>query len=471
MFVQPRFSAVANSALHFPPKIVCSFGSRATFSLRTFIRSGCPVLATRDLGRSFSLLRQQSAGRFRCNFFSVFAACSVRTPGMIEPGLEDINSALGTLITNASSLQSRQQQHLSHVFEWARALNIDPDATFSLHVAGTKGKGSVCAYSEKVLRSAGLKTGLFTSPHLMSVRERFRINGAAIDSEDFKRIFWDVWGRMKQQQQQQQQERDLDSSGALSELPAYFRFLTLLGFAAFKRLDVDVSIIEVGLGGRLDATNIMSAPVACCITSLGMDHMAVLGSTLDKIAFEKAGILKPGVPCVLTPQKPVADAVVVARADVVSCSIYRSAVAFSQNPQLVQLLQQQQPVVAENMTAAVVLAALAAIRLPLTTVSKSPRLLEWRQQLELCVPGAESLAIRSDSLEERQKLHLFPPHAPVPDWIIAALQVLLTPAPNNNLDETLTVALCLFFAEISFVDFFAVLQMARSHANRATDIC
>jgi folylpolyglutamate synthase/dihydrofolate synthase len=444
MHLRPRFSAVANSALHFLPKAVCSCGSRAIFPLPAFIRPGCPVLATRDLGLSFSLLRQQSTGTFRCNFFAVQATCSVRTPGMIEPGLEDINSALGSLITNASSLQSRQQQNLSHVLEWARALNIDPDATFSLHVAGTKGKGSVCAYTEKVLRSAGLKTGLFTSPHLMSVRERFRINGAAIDSEDFKSIFWDVWGRMKQQQQQQQQPqqqqgRDLDSSGALSELPAYFRFLTLLGFAAFKRLDVDVSVIEVGLGGRLDATNIMSAPVACCITSLGMDHMAVLGSTLDKIAFEKAGILKSGVPCVLTPQKPEADAVVVARADVVSCPIYRSAGAFSQSPQLLQLLQQQQPVVAENMTAAVALAALAAVRLPLTTVSKSPRLLEWRQQLELCVPGAQSLASRSDSLEERPRLHVFPPHAPVPDWIITALQVMLTPAPINNLEGTLKV--------------------------------
>ena len=340
---------------------------------------------------------------------------------MIEPGLEDVNSALGTLISNAAALQGRQQQHLDHVRAWARALNIDPDATPALHVAGTKGKGSVCAYTERVLRSAGLKTGLFTSPHLVTVRERFRINGAAINADDFKAVFWDVWGSMKQQQQQQQQQHDEHPRSALSELPAYFRFLTLLGFSAFKRLNVDVSIIEVGLGGRLDATNIIAAPAACCITSLGMDHMAVLGKTLDKIAFEKAGILKPHVPCVLTPQKPEADAVVTARACAVPCSIYRSGGAFTRSPPLVRLLQSQPPVVAENMTAAVVLVALAALRLPPETMSKAPLLQEWKEQLLRCVPRAEALA--SESGVDEEQVHEFPPEAPVPQWIVDALQV------------------------------------------------
>jgi hypothetical protein len=436
MHLQPRSIPTPRSNLRPQVNSIFAFGSRVIrialfFRSRPFFHYSRPALPVRVISSSFASAWQRL---FYCRFVVAAAACSFRssvnTPGMIEPGLEDVNSALGSLITNASSLQSRQQQHLSHVLEWARALNIDPDATPALHVAGTKGKGSVCAYSESLLRIAGLKTGLFTSPHLMSVRERFRINGAAIDTEDFKSIFWDLWGKMKQQQQQRllnQHQPDDHSYDPLSELPAYFRFLTLIGFAAFKHVDVDVSIIEVGLGGRLDATNIMSSPAACCITSLGMDHMAVLGNTLDKIAFEKAGILKPNVPCVLTPQKPEAEAVVVARSEVVSCPIYRSKGAFSQNPLLQLLLKQQQPVVAENMTAAVVLTALAAVRLPLKTVSKSPKLLEWRQQLMQFIPGAQGLSGNPGIGEEQLNLHSFPPHAPVPDWIITALQVLLPP--------------------------------------------
>jgi hypothetical protein len=439
MHLQPRTFAAATSVLQCPLNFISSAGSsviRAALSIhsRAFLSASRP-LSARVIGFRFASDRQCL---LNCGFVAVSAACGVRSgisaPGMIEPGLEDVNSALGTLITNASSLQSRQQQHLGHVVEWARALNIDPDATPSLHVAGTKGKGSVCAYSESILRSAGLKTGLFTSPHLMSVRERFRVNGAAIDTDDFKDVFWDVWGKMKQRQKEQLQEQmDPHSFHALSELPAYFRFLTLLGFAAFKHLNVDVSVIEVGLGGRLDATNIMSSPAACCITSLGMDHMAVLGNTLEKIAFEKAGILKPGVPCVLTPQKPEADAVVVSRSEAVLCPIYRSKGAFSQNPLLSLLLRQQQPVVAENMTAAVVLTALATIRLPLKTVSKSPKLLEWRQQLMMCVPAAECFSSESGTGEQQLHLHAFPSDAPVPDWIVAALQVPLTPQSHTQM--------------------------------------
>jgi folylpolyglutamate synthase/dihydrofolate synthase len=372
---------------------------------------------------------------------------------MIEPGLEDVNAALGSLITNASSLQSRQQQQLEHVRDWARVLGIDPDATAALHVAGTKGKGSVCAYTESILRRAGLKTGLFTSPHLMTVRERFRINGSAMDIEDFRGVFLDVWGRMKQHQELQ---RVHPSSDVFSEPPAYFRFLTLLGFAAFKRLNVDVSVIEVGLGGRLDATNIMSAPTACCITSLGMDHMAVLGHTLDKIAFEKAGILKPNVPCVLTPQKPEADAVVVARAGVVPCSIYRSDAAFSRSPQLMLLLQQQQPVVAENMTAAVALSALAALRLPMKIASKSPLLMEWREQLMRCIPGADRLSSDCISGEQHQQLHSFPQDAPVPEWIIDALQVRRRRAPPSGSPCTLNSISVAFKYQRIFLMLFAM---------------
>jgi hypothetical protein len=433
MLLQPSPTAEASAVnlKRFPTARVSSFRTRVFSAtvfpfIRAFLSTRHLEFGSSALGHRFSFSKQQPAQR---KFSPLAAAYSVRSSSdvgsgaaMIEAGLEDVNLALGSLITNASSLQGRQQQHLDHVRDWARALNIDADATPALHVAGTKGKGSVCAYTESILRKAGLKTGLFTSPHLMTVRERFRINGAAIDIEDFRSVFWDVWGRMKQQQQLHLQRADHHSRDALAELPAFFRFLTLLGFAAFKHLNADVSVIEVGLGGRLDATNIISAPAACCITSLGMDHMAVLGKTLDKIAFEKAGILKPYVPCILTPQKPEADAVVVARAGVVPCTVYRSGAAFSRDPQFKLLLQQQQPVVAENMTAAVALSALAALRLPLKTVSKSPLLLEWREQLMRCIPGAGSLTAASASSDQQQDLLVFPPDAPVPGWIIVALQ-------------------------------------------------
>ncbi len=443
--LSPTAEASAVNFKHFPLVSISSVRVRAFSTTlfpftRAFLSIRHSAFGFPALGHSFSVSKQQSARRF----FPLAAARSVRSSrnvsnkaAMIEAGLEDVNLALGSLISNTSSLQGRQQQHLDHVRDWARALSIDADTIPALHVAGTKGKGSVCAYAESILRKAGLKTGLFTSPHLMTVRERFRINGAAIDIEDFKNVFWDVWGKMKQQQQLHLQRGDHHSRVALAELPAYFRFLTLLGFAAFKHLNVDVSVIEVGLGGRLDATNIISAPAACCITSLGMDHMAVLGKTLDKIAFEKAGILKPNVPCILTPQKPEADAVVVARASVVPCSIYRSDAAFSRDPQFMLLLQQQQPVVSQNMTAAVALTALAALRLPLKTVSKSPLLLEWRKQLMRCIPGAESLTIAPGS-GDQQHLLVFPPDAPVPGWIIVALQARSPPhcSSSNHTQST-----------------------------------
>jgi folylpolyglutamate synthase len=151
-----------------------------------------------------------------------------------------------------------------------------------VHVTGTKGKGSTCAMVEAVLRASGYRTGLFTSPHLWDVRERIRINGAPVDKrvfiEHLERVHW-----------------TLEAAGCDKvAVPAYFKFLTLLGLSIFLDSALDVVILEVGIGGRLDATNCVPPPVAAGVAPLGFDHMELLGDTLPAIATEKAGIFKPG---------------------------------------------------------------------------------------------------------------------------------------------------------------------------------
>nr|GME20791.1 folylpolyglutamate synthase isoform X1 [Ipomoea batatas] len=159
-----------------------------------------------------------------------------------------------------------------------------------IHVAGTKGKGSTCAFCEAILRECGFRTGLFTSPHLIDVRERFRLDGLDISEEKFLQYFWEIWNQLK------------DNIVEGLPMPPLFQFLTLLAFKIFASEKVDVAIIEVGIGGTFDSTNVIKEPVVCGITSLGMDHMEILGDTLGKIASHKAGILKLGVPAFTVPQ-------------------------------------------------------------------------------------------------------------------------------------------------------------------------
>ncbi|XP_021744544.1 folylpolyglutamate synthase-like isoform X1 [Chenopodium quinoa] len=171
-----------------------------------------------------------------------------------------------------------------------------------IHVAGTKGKGSTCAFSEAILRECGFRTGLFTSPHLIDVRERFRLDGVDIAEKKFLQYFWDCWDQLR-----------IKVTDDLP-MPPLFQFLTLLAFKIFIGEKVDVGIIEVGLGGEKDSTNVIKEPVVCGISSLGMDHMETLGDTLGKIAFHKAGILKPSVPAFTVSQLPEAMDVITERA-------------------------------------------------------------------------------------------------------------------------------------------------------------
>ena len=179
----------------------------------------------------------------------------------------------------------------------------ETNALSVIHVAGTKGKGSTCAFVEHIMRECDVRTGLYTSPHLVDIRERFRINGEPVSKTTFTKEFWWLFNSCR--------AKCADLGGS----PAYFRFLTLLGFRIFAKEKVQCAILEVGLGGRLDATNLIRAPVVCGVTSLGMDHVEVLGDTIAKIAREKAGIFKPRVPAFTSPQIFEAMEALQARAD------------------------------------------------------------------------------------------------------------------------------------------------------------
>ncbi len=170
-----------------------------------------------------------------------------------------------------------------------------------IHIAGSKGKGSTAAMVEAVLRAAGLRTGLYTSPHLVSPRERIRLAGRPISEEHLA----DLVARRLQPVAERYQADPV--GGPLT----YFDLLTALALTAFAEAPVAWTVLEVGLGGRLDATNV-ATPEVCAITSLMLEHTALLGTTLEQIAGEKAGIIKPGVPVVSAPQDPAAAAVLAA---------------------------------------------------------------------------------------------------------------------------------------------------------------
>jgi dihydrofolate synthase/folylpolyglutamate synthase len=174
---------------------------------------------------------------------------------------------------------------LDRMFALMEALGNPQNAYPIIHVAGTKGKGSTSALCASALTAAGYKVGLYTSPHLEDYCERIQIDGSPLTHERLAALVDAV-------------------KPAVARIPKLttFEITTAIGFLAFRRAGVDAAVVEVGLGGRLDATNV-AAPRVSVITSLSMDHMAVLGNTLAKIAGEKAGIIKAGVPVVSSPQK------------------------------------------------------------------------------------------------------------------------------------------------------------------------
>jgi dihydrofolate synthase/folylpolyglutamate synthase len=161
-----------------------------------------------------------------------------------------------------------------------------------VHVAGTNGKGSTCAMIEAGLRAAGIRTGLYTSPHLVEPTERIRVAGRESTREEFARVFERVHDAAER----------LIAGGALEAHPTYFETVTAMAFLLFRDQGVETTVLEVGLGGRLDATNVV-LPRLAVITPVDFDHEAFLGKSIESIAAEKAGILKPAVPAVIAPQR------------------------------------------------------------------------------------------------------------------------------------------------------------------------
>jgi dihydrofolate synthase / folylpolyglutamate synthase len=167
-----------------------------------------------------------------------------------------------------------------------------------VHVAGSNGKGSACAYVASFLKHCGYKTGLYTSPHLCDIRERFRINGVWISRKDFNRHSQKVLKACQEVKKK------------LGHFPTHFEALTAMAFSWFQEQKVDWLVLEVGLGGRLDATNVIPAPAVSLITPIGLEHQDILGKSIGKIAWEKAGILKPGSPAATVQYRPEASRVI-----------------------------------------------------------------------------------------------------------------------------------------------------------------
>ncbi|KAF2132103.1 FolC bifunctional protein [Dothidotthia symphoricarpi CBS 119687] len=237
-------------------------------------------------------------------------------------------AALNTLQSNFSIVDAIRKsgrgmntQAIPEMLEWCRKVGYEPaafDRLKPIHIAGTKGKGSTSAFISSILaqyipsngaQTTPSKVGLYTSPHLRFVRERIQINNEPVSEAMFAKYFFDVWDR-------------LEAAAAKAETtpthvptkPVYFRYLTLMALHAYLEEGVDTAVIECGIGGEYDSTNIITKPTVTAVTSLGIDHTAMLGSTLPEIAWHKAGIFKAGAVAFTSPQKEEAMTVLRERA-------------------------------------------------------------------------------------------------------------------------------------------------------------
>ncbi len=196
---------------------------------------------------------------------------------------------------------------LDHTREFLRRLGNPQNRFLVIHVAGSNGKGSVCAFLASALKEAGRKTGLFTSPHLVNIEERFQINGKPCERQEFV------------QAAEKAEAAALEMVQEGLPHPTFFEYVFAVGMVIFAENQVEYAVLETGMGGRLDATNIIEHPLLTVITSISLEHTEILGDTLEKIAAEKAGILKPFVPVVYDASVPEAISVIEKRADFLHC--------------------------------------------------------------------------------------------------------------------------------------------------------
>ncbi|SCU82648.1 LADA_0C07030g1_1 [Lachancea dasiensis] len=229
----------------------------------------------------------------------------LRMSANVSRTYNDAISALNSLQSNYANIMAvrasgerKNQMNIWEMQEWSRRIGYstsDFDKLNIVHITGTKGKGSTAAFTQSVLQQYSdkiHKIGLYTSPHLKSVRERIRINGEPIGEEKFARYFFDVWEK-------------LDATSSATDKfphmtpgskPGYFKYLTLLSFHVFTQEGCDSCIYEVGVGGEYDSTNIIENPTACGVSLLGIDHTFMLGDTIEEIAWNKGGIFKKDAP-------------------------------------------------------------------------------------------------------------------------------------------------------------------------------
>ena len=199
---------------------------------------------------------------------------------------------------------------LAHTMGLLASLGNPQDQFRVIHVAGTNGKGSTCAYLASMFKAGGVSCGFFTSPHLVDIRERFQIDGEMISKEDFTEVF----NRVKEQ---------IDILVEKGEgHPSYFETLFVMGMLYFQKKHVDFCVLETGLGGRLDATNSVKKPLATIITSISLDHTEILGNTIEAIAGEKAGIIKEEIPIIYDGHVKAAAEVIKSRAKELKAPAY-----------------------------------------------------------------------------------------------------------------------------------------------------
>lgn len=214
----------------------------------------------------------------------------------------DFAAALG-----AVCFPSRQAREpgLERIRRLLSALGTPQKGLRFVHIAGTNGKGSTAAMLASVLTAAGYRTGLYTSPHLVRYGERMQVDGAAVPEEELSALL----------------EEARPALADLGERPSEFELLTALACLYFQRKTCDIVVWEVGLGGRLDPTNVIDAPECAVITGIGLEHTEFLGDTVEKIAAEKAGIIKPGCPVVCQSQGPEAETVIRERCAALNCEL------------------------------------------------------------------------------------------------------------------------------------------------------
>lgn len=205
---------------------------------------------------------------------------------------------------------TKKKNTLEQVRAFLEELGNPDEELQIIHVAGTNGKGSVCADLTSVLREAGYHVGTFVSPHLVDIRERFLLDGTPVAEEVFERSFQKVLSAVQ----------IMTSRGYCH--PTFFEFVFLMAMVIFQEQKPDYVILETGLGGRLDTTNVIRRPLGCVITSISLEHTQYLGDSIEKIASEKAGIIKKGIPVVYDANQPEASAVICKRAEEMASKAY-----------------------------------------------------------------------------------------------------------------------------------------------------